>query len=121
MNRTTPLSFAAAALFAASAAFAQTGAGTTGAGGPGAAGGQAQGTQQMTPGTMRTNRFDPTNAPGWGSMSQAERDEMMKRMDTIKSYDECRSYMTQHGERMRSRGAQMGTSAGDPCAHMQRG
>jgi hypothetical protein len=151
MNRTFPLSLAAATLFAASVALAQ-GSGSPAPGGgaspgspSGAPGGQAQGTQQQVPGTMRTDRFDPTNAPGWSQMNETERSEMMRRMESIRSYDECRAYMTQHGDRMRSRGAtsgattgsSMGSSTGattgattgsttgaaaaDPCAHMQRG
>lgn len=127
MNRTFPLSLAAATLFAASVALAQGSSSPAPGGGAsptspgGAPGGQVQGAQQPIPGAAPTNRFDPSNAPGWQQMNETERSEMMRRMESIKSYDECRAYMTQHGERMRSRGAQAGTAAGDPCAHMRRG
>lgn len=41
--------------------------------------------------------------PGWAMMSWAERNEHRKKMRTMKSYDECKSYLDQHHEQMAMR------------------
>lgn len=113
---TTPLLIVAGTLVAASTAFAQ------GAGGPG-----GQGVTQHGSATGPSNRgaitADPTNTPGWSMMSAEERSAHTQRMQSFKTYDECRGYMTQQSRQMNSRGAGPagGASAGgDTCGHLPR-
>lgn len=160
----TPLLTIASLVFAVSTAFAQGGApgaapgATPGSGSatpaashgtaspaatPGAPGGQPQTDRGMPPGA----RFDPTNTPGWAAMSAEERSEHMTRMQTFRNYGDCQAYMSQHGERMRSRAGASATTGmaapsagaatsrspggsgetaasalgGDPCGHLPRG
>lgn len=126
----TPLLTIAGVVFAVSTAFAQGGApgATPGSGGempsatpgtgtsatsPGAPGGQAQ----TDRGTPPAARFDPTNTPGWAAMTAEERSEHMTRMQSFRNYRDCQAYMTQQGERMRSRmGASTTSGAGAPTA-----
>lgn len=131
----TPLLIIAGTLFAATAAFAQgagspSGTGATGAT-PGAAGapsGGPGGQGVVRPGAPggpanRGMTADPTNTPGWSMMSAEERSAHMQRMQSFKTYDECRGYMTQQTQRMNQRGAgpSGGASAGgDPCGHLPR-
>jgi len=86
--------------------------------GAGAPGGQLQ----TTPGTPPASQpFDPTNAPGWSTMSETERGEMRRRMESFRTYDDCRAYMNGHMKRMRSRSGPADGATGDPCMHLKRG
>jgi hypothetical protein len=90
------------------------------------------------PGAGPARTPDETNTPGWRSMSQAERGTHQQRLQSFRNYEECRAYMGQHTERMRSRPDTPGSTAGvgapapggrqvdptargnDICAHLPR-
>ncbi len=70
--------------------------------------------------------FNEANTPGWASMSADERSAHQRRMQSFRSYDECRGYMNQFTERMHSRSGTAGpggaspAASGDPCGHLPR-
>ncbi|WP_332813566.1 hypothetical protein [Ramlibacter sp.] len=65
----------------------------------------------------------PDHTPGWGMMSQAERDEHHRRMQAARTPEECRQAMDDHRRRMqeraRERGMRMPEPRQDACAAMR--
>lgn len=103
-------------------AFAQgTGGAAGGAAGSaaGAAGGSAGEGYKQSAGAAGANT---ANIPGWNTMSAQEQGEMQQRMQSLRNYNECQSYMTQHSSRMMSqaRAPQAAAAGNDPCAHLPR-
>jgi len=129
MKTTASLLGAAALALAVSTSFAQSGGG--------AGGNNATTTGQTPPPRSGAPMFNSQNTPGWDSMTAEERTSHRERMQSFKSYRDCQGYMTQHGERMKSRStgstttpsaaaSSAGTGQGakpdnDPCAHLPRG
>jgi hypothetical protein len=60
---------------------------------------------------------------GWSLMSWKERNEHRKKMRAMKSYEECKSYLDLHHERMRerarARGVPMSEPKHDSCAALK--
>ena len=60
---------------------------------------------------------------GWSLMSWKERNEHRKKMRAMKGYEECKSYLDQHHERMseraRVRGVPMHEPKHDSCAALK--
>jgi hypothetical protein len=46
--------------------------------------------------------------PGWTLMNQSERNEHRDRMRSMKTYDECHAYQSQHHEQMTARAKERG-------------
>ena len=124
MNRIPSLATLAGFMLAASVAVAQ-GTGGVGAGGaaPGAAPGAAAGGGAAAPGPAQPGAYNDQNTPGWSTMSAEQRSAHAQRMQSFRTYNECRTYM----ESMRARsGAKAGgpptaRSDADPCRHLPRG
>ncbi|MBI5718846.1 MAG: hypothetical protein HZC37_14295 [Burkholderiales bacterium] len=49
--------------------------------------------------------------PGWGMMTAKERDEHRARMQSAKTYDECKAMQQQHHELMAARAKERGVTA----------
>jgi len=134
MKIRTPL-LAATLAFAVSTAFAQAGgnnAQTMGAGAAPATGGGASAAPAQRGTPSGAVLFDDRNTPGWGQMSAQERETHRQRVGSMKSYNECQTFMSQHSERMKGRltvdkAASTGApgdgavAANDPCGHLPRG
>jgi hypothetical protein len=63
--------------------------------------------------------------PGWSMMSKAERDENRKRLQEMKTYEECRAYLDQHRTQMEARAKEQGRKAlaqarRDACAALKK-
>lgn len=106
MNRTM-IMITAIATAMASAAYAQPG--------PGAGKG-------MGPGT---NRWGQGVTPGWAMMTPEERDQHRAKMQAMTTYDECKTYQTQHHEAMAVRAKEKGMTMPaqpprDPCAGLKK-
>lgn len=84
---------------------------------PGPGGGQGMG-----PGTGGGFRFNQENTPGWMMMTQEERTAHHQRMMSMRSYDECRTYMEEHRKLMQERAQQKGVNPpmgrADMCERM---
>lgn len=115
--------WAAAGLLAVGAAVAQGAAAPSGgapaasAPGPGMGPGPRGGGPH---GMKRPPKWGPTNTPGWGLMSPAERDEHRAKMREMKSVDECKAYVEQHHAQMAERAKAQGgkplpAPRRDPC------
>ena len=46
--------------------------------------------------------------PGWSMMTRAERNEHRERMRSMKTYEECKTYIDQHHEQMAARAKEKG-------------
>jgi hypothetical protein len=133
---TMKLSIAAATL--AAALFGATGTlalaqGSASAPAPGAR--PASGPMMGMPGSgmggmqgMRGWRANRDNTPGWAMMNRAERDEHHRKMQSMTSADECKTYMDKHRAEMVERAKQRGRTAPgavaprhDPCARLTPG
>jgi pilus assembly protein FimV len=158
MKGQASLATIAALMFAASAALAQgTGAAGGNPGTGGAAGAATTPGANASPGTGTASgatsvpgssgraggarapnqRYDDSNTPGWSTMSATERSDHQRRMQSFRTYEECRAYMGEHSTRMRARPNTPGSTAGigvpgagqtdatgrgnDVCAHLPRG
>lgn len=55
--------------------------------------------------------------PGWSLMSWKERNEHRKHMRAMKTYDECKTYLDQHHERMAARAKEKGVEPFKPASH----
>jgi hypothetical protein len=69
-------------------------------------------------------RWGADFTPGWGMMTPQERREHQSKMQSMKTYDECRSYMDEHHkamvERSTSKGAAVpGKPRRDACAGLK--
>lgn len=89
------------------AALAQPGGGMGPGGGPGA------------------GRWGADHTPGWAMMTAEERTEHRARMGAMKTYEECKTYHSQHHEQMMARAKERGGKAlaqprRDPCAGMKK-
>jgi hypothetical protein len=63
--------------------------------------------------------------PGWSMMSKQERDEHRKRLQEMKTYEECRAYLDQHRTQMEARAKEQGRKAlaqarRDACAALKK-
>jgi hypothetical protein len=99
-------------------AFAQPGA-AGGRCGPGAAASGPAGDCPMGMGSRVRSGQDAT--PGWGMMSRDERLAHRDKLNSFKSYDECKTYLDQHHEQMMSKARDKGLKPPaqprrDPCA-----
>jgi hypothetical protein len=104
---TSVLALSVGVALAQPAGGAGQGAGPMGAG-PGAS---APG-MGMGPGARRgAARWGADDTPGWALMTPQERDEHRQRMLSMKSYDECHAYQTQHHEQMAARAKERGGQA----------
>jgi hypothetical protein len=108
----------AAAALAAAGALAQGGPGAMGGGpamqgaGPGAS---APGTgPRMRGGRGPGPRWGADFTHGWALMTPAERTEHQQRMRSIKTYEECKTYMEQHREQMAARAKEKGKALTQP-------
>lgn len=63
------------------------------------------------------------NTPGWALMSWKERNEHRTKMRSTKNYQDCKTYLDQHHERMAERAKARGTPLhepkNDPCAALK--
>jgi hypothetical protein len=113
------LSFVAVALaLTGGLAFAQPGP-TGGRCGPGAAASGPTGDCPMGMGSRV--RWGKDAMPGWGMMSRDERVAHRDKLNSFKSYDECKAYLDQHHEQMMARARDKGLKPPaqprrDPCA-----
>lgn len=86
--------------------------------------GCAQGPGMMGGGPGRGPHVGPDHTPGWAMMNQAERDEHHKRMQGIRTPEECRQAMEEQRRRMQeratARGLMMPGPNQDACAGMMR-
>jgi hypothetical protein len=62
--------------------------------------------------------------PGWALMTPAERTEHQTRMRSMKTHEECKTYMGQHHEQMVARAKEKGVTVPgqprrDPCAGLK--
>lgn len=48
-------------------------------------------------------RWDADSTPGWAMMTPQEREEHQSKLRSIKTYEECRSYVEQHHHQMADR------------------
>lgn len=72
----------------------------------------------MGPGGGRgAARWGADYTPGWMMMTQQERNEHRERMRSMKTYEECKAYQTQHHEQMAARAKERG---GKPAAQPRR-
>ena len=102
------LAIATAVALATAVATAQPGPGP--GGGPG-----------MGPGA----RWGADFTPGWAMMTPQERQEHQSKMQSMKTYEECRSYVEQHHKQMADRARSKGGSMpdkprNDSCAGLKR-
>ena len=63
--------------------------------------------------------------PGWSMMSKQERDEHRKRLQEMKTYEECQAYLEQHRTQMEARAKEQGRKAlaqarRDACAALKK-
>lgn len=94
--------------------------------GPGGMGPGGMGPGRMggdRPMRHHADRWGPSNTPGWGLMTPAERSEHRDKMRAMKTQGECSAYMTQHHEQMAARAKEKGTTVPamprrDPCARL---
>ncbi len=106
----------AVTMFVSAGALAQSGQGMggPGMGGPGM-GGPGGGWKGWT--------WNGDTVPGWQLMTPAERAEHQKRMQGMKTYDECTLYHKQHRELMEQRatdkGLTLATPRANPCDMMK--
>lgn len=56
----------------------------------------------------------PDNTAGWSMMSSQERKDHHAKMDGLKSSGECKTYMTEHHERMAQRAKERGMKMHEP-------
>lgn len=79
----------------------------------------------MGPGGGRgAARWGSDYTPGWSMMSPQERTEHQERMRAMKTYEECKTYQTQHHEQMAARAKERGGKAlaqprRDACAGLK--
>lgn len=59
----------------------------------------------------------PGMTPGWKLMSQTERTQHREKMLSLKSYDECKSYVEEHHKQMLERAKEKGVSIQEPRGH----
>lgn len=69
-------------------------------------------------------RWGSDYTPGWSMMSPQERTEHQARMRSMKTYEECKTYQTQHHEQMAARAKERGGKAlaqprRDACAGLK--
>jgi hypothetical protein len=96
-----------AAVAVSTAAFAQPGPGMGGGMGRGPGGGW---------------NASSGNTPGWTLMTQQERVEHQNRMRSMKTYQECSAYLSEHRAQMAQRAAAQGTTLRafrNPCDMMK--
>lgn len=62
-------------------------------------------------------RFGADNTPGWAMMTPAEREAHHKQMQSMKSYDDCKTHMEQHHKEMSERAKQQGRAAPGSARH----
>lgn len=75
--------------------------------------------QPMGPGGMGPGmHMGPDNTPGWKLMTKEERDEHREKMMSMKSADECRTYMTEHHRLMQERAKAKGVTLREPRPEM---
>lgn len=101
-----------AVLAVSTAAFAQPGPGM---GGGGMGGGMGRG-----PGAGWN--AGSGNTPGWALMTQQERVEHQNRMRSMKTYEECSAYLSEHRAQMAQRAQAQGTTLRafrNPCDMMK--
>ena len=119
----------------ASAALLATLAGTALAQGPASGPGPGAGGPRMGPGAgmgpgtgmgpgAGMPRWGQDATPGWGMMSDAERQQHREKMQSLKSHEECKAYMEQHHqqmvERAKAKGVSMpGQPRRDACAGLK--
>jgi hypothetical protein len=70
-------------------------------------------------------RWGADYTPGWTLMSQEERNEHRDRLRSMKTYEECKTYVEQHHEQMAARAKECGGKAlaqprRDTCAALKR-
>lgn len=92
---------------------------------PGPGGGQGPATGSATGQVGQGARAGSDYTPGWSMMNSAERKEHQERMQSMKTYEECKAYAEQHHAEMKARakergGAVMMQPRRDPCAGMKR-
>ena len=124
MKPVVPLSLlAACATLLSGAALAQ---GTTTAG-PKAAAPAASAAAGMGPrmGRGPGARWGADYTPGWPMMNSTERDEHRGRMQSFKTYEECKAYMDQHHQQMTERAKERGRAMPmqprrDACAGLKK-
>lgn len=56
----------------------------------------------------RGMRAGPDNTMGWAMMTRPERMDHRNKLDTLKTYDECKAYMDQHHAQMTTRAQEQG-------------
>jgi hypothetical protein len=56
-------------------------------------------------------RWSSVYTPGWARMTQQERNEHRDRMQSMKTYEDCRAYQDQHHEKMVARAKERGGKA----------
>jgi len=103
-----------ALVVAAGAAQAQTGA-------PGGHGMGPAAAQKAAPAARSGSDY----TPGWSMMSKQERDEHRKRLQEMKTYEECQAYLEQHRAQMEARAKEQGRKAlaqarRDACAGLKK-
>jgi hypothetical protein len=90
------------------------GAGMGGGMGPGMGGGMGRGAGW---------RAGQGNTPGFALMTPQERAEHQATMGSVKTYDECKTYLDQHRSKMEARAKEQGKTLthmrADPCADMK--
>jgi hypothetical protein len=59
-------------------------------------------------------RWGSDFTPGWSLMTQEERTEHRNRMQSMKTYEDCKSYMDQHREQMAGRAKEKGKALPNP-------
>jgi hypothetical protein len=110
-----------AAMLAFGVALAQGGPGRGAGAGPGpgsnaSAPGAGPGAG-MRGGRAMGGRSGADFTPGWSMMTPAERGEHQARMRSMKTYEQCKAYQTQHHEQMAARAKERG---GKPLAQPRR-
>ncbi len=96
-----------------------------GASAPGMGPGASAPGMGMGPGGGRgAARWGHEHTPGWSMMSPQERTEHQERMRSMKTYEECKTYQSQHHEQMAARakergGKAMGQPRRDACVGLK--
>ncbi len=92
----------------AAPAMAQPGAGMGMGGGPGIQGGPGGGSGMGGGRGGRAMRFSQDNTPGWALMTPGEQVAHREKMLSLKTYEECKAFQSEHRASMEARAREQG-------------